>query len=148
MQIVVDTAPSQADYDIIRAELSAHNAARTGITQKANPFAVLLKDEAGMTVGGLWSINVLGWLYIDMLFVPDSLRGQNLGTALMEAAERFSREAKLTGIWLDTFSFQARPFYEKLGFEVFGTLEDFPVGGSRYFLRKYLSKPSQSESLS
>ncbi|MDB5536981.1 MAG: Acetyltransferase family protein, partial [Devosia sp.] len=42
------------------------------------------------------------------------------------------------GIWLDTFSFQARPFYEKLGYSVFGTIPDYPPGGARYFLSKTL----------
>jgi GNAT superfamily N-acetyltransferase len=148
VQIVVDTDPSQADHDVIRAELSAYNSAQTGIKRNVGQLAVLLKDDAGQTVGGLWGITLFGWLYVDMLYVPDSLRGQNLGTGLMEAAERFACDAELTGIWLDTFSFQARPFYEKLGFGVFGTIENFPVGGSRYFLRKYLSNPLQNERIS
>lgn len=144
MKIVVDTEPSQADHEKIRSELSAFNAAQTGLERKIAQLAVLLKDDAGQTVGGLWGIAVLGWLYIDMLYVPDSLRGQNLGTGLMEAAEAHAREAKLAGIWLDTFSFQARPFYEKLGYGVFGTIENFPVGGARHFLCKHLT-PVQNE---
>lgn len=144
MRIVVDTEPSQADHEIIRTELSAYNDAQTGLERNSRQLAVLLKDDAGETVGGLWGISIIGWLYIDMLYVPDSLRGQNLGTKLMEAAEAHAREAGLAGIWLDTFSFQARPFYEKLGYGVFGTIENFPVGGARHFLCKHLI-PVQNE---
>jgi hypothetical protein len=54
----------------------------------------------------------------------------------MAEAEVFARQRGLLGVWLDTFSFQARPFYEKLGFSVFGTLHDHPAGGARYFMQK------------
>ena len=37
-----------------------------------------------------------------------------------------------------TFSFQARPFYESLGYEVFCTLEDYPPGHRRFFMKKAL----------
>jgi ribosomal protein S18 acetylase RimI-like enzyme len=43
------------------------------------------------------------------------------------------------GVWLDTYAFQARGFYEKLGYEVFGTLADHPRGGGRFFMRKLLA---------
>jgi hypothetical protein len=56
----------------------------------------------------------------------------------MQHAEQVARARKLTGIWLDTFDFQARPFYEKLGFTVFGELKDHPRGISQYWLQKRL----------
>jgi ribosomal protein S18 acetylase RimI-like enzyme len=61
-----------------------------------------------------------------------------LGSQLMAKAEAHARAQDLTGIWLDTYSFQARPFYEKLGFAVVGEIVDMPPGGSRYFLSKPL----------
>jgi ribosomal protein S18 acetylase RimI-like enzyme len=60
-------------------------------------------------------------------------------SALMREAEAVARENGCTGIWLDTFSFQAPGFYEKLGYTVFGTLADYPPGHSRFFLHKTLS---------
>ena len=54
----------------------------------------------------------------------------------MLEAERIARANGCVGIWLDTYEFQARGFYEKLGFEVFGSLKDHPVGHRRFFLRK------------
>ena len=53
-------------------------------------------------------------------------------------AEAWARERNLAGMWLDTFAFQARPFYEKLGFSVFGTIEDHPRGSRRFFMQKRL----------
>jgi hypothetical protein len=40
--------------------------------------------------------------------------------------------------YLDTLSFQARPFYEKHGWEVFATQDDYPLGHTRWFLKKTL----------
>ena len=87
-------------------------------------------------VGGLWGKTVYDWLFVEWLAVPDEHRGKGLGTALIQEAEGIARANDCVGIWLDTFEFQARGFYEKLGFEVFGVLEDHPVGQCRFFLRK------------
>ena len=97
-----------------------------------------MHDEDGKAVGGLWGRLAYDWLFIELLAVPEQYRGQDHGTALMNEAERIARASGCTGIWLDTYEFQARGFYEKLGFEVFGTLEDHPAGQRRFFLRKHL----------
>jgi hypothetical protein len=54
----------------------------------------------------------------------------------MAAAEAYARERGCRGAYLETFSFQARPLYEKLGFKVFGEIKDFPPGHSHFFLKK------------
>jgi hypothetical protein len=54
----------------------------------------------------------------------------------MVEAETIARERGYIGVWLDTFEFQARPFYEKLGYEIFGQLESGPGAIARYFLKK------------
>ena len=59
----------------------------------------------------------------------------------MEQAEREAIRRGCRTIWLDTFTFQARGFYERLGYSVFGTLEDYPPGHSRFFLKKSLTQP-------
>jgi len=80
----------------------------------------------------------LGWLYVELLYVPDGLRGGGLGRDLMLRAEAAARARGCTGIWLNTFSFQARGFYEKLGFTLIGQIDDCPVGHQRFFLQKRL----------
>ena len=64
--------------------------------------------------------------------------GLDLETQLMSAAETEARRRGCHHALLDTFDFQARPFYEQLGYVAFGELEDFPRGHSRYFLSKHL----------
>ena len=95
-------------------------------------------------VGGLAGWTTYDWFFVVGLVVPQALRGQGLGRELMQRAEAFAREQGMIGLWLDTFDFQARGFYEKLGFTVFGTIEDHPVGGRRYFLNKRFGQPTGS----
>lgn len=75
------------------------------------------------------------------MWVHAELRGRGLGRHLMEMAEQEGRRLGCHGAYLDTFSFQARPFYERCGYEVFGVLERFPDEHQRYFMRKRLDTP-------
>ena len=95
-----------------------------------------IRDDAGSVAGGFWGSTLFQWLQVEMLFVPQPLRGLGVGSALMAMAERTARDRGCRGAYVDTFSFQAVPFYEKLGFTVFGVLDDFPPGHSRIYLRK------------
>jgi GNAT superfamily N-acetyltransferase len=70
-------------------------------------------------------------------------RGHGFGKELMKRAELYAVERGCTNAFLDTFSFQARPFYEKLGYRVFGTLENHPFGHQHYFMTKRLSVPGK-----
>ena len=67
------------------------------------------------------------------LWVDESVRGKDWGTRLMDHAEAYAREHGCHSVTLDTHSFQARPFYEARGYEVFGMLDDFPKGHKRFF---------------
>jgi GNAT superfamily N-acetyltransferase len=106
----------------------------------ARPLAVLLQDPAGADIGGLWGRTARGWLHMDTPFVPDALRGAGLGSRLVRMAEAEAERRGNRGAWLDTFSFQARGFYERLGYSVFGTLEDYPPGHRRHYLCKRLTQ--------
>jgi GNAT superfamily N-acetyltransferase len=99
-------------------------------------LGILLKDDSGRTIGGLWGRSAYEWLFVELLFVPQGLRGNGLGTTLMRQAEEIARERNCTGVWLDTFDFQALPFYQKLGYTLFGELKDHPRGISQYWLQR------------
>ncbi|GAA0536838.1 GNAT family N-acetyltransferase [Rhizomicrobium palustre] len=135
LQITVPDAPSEKDRDAVLAVLRDYNVAQAG-DPKLRPVAILLKDEAGADAGGLWGKIAYDWLFVEFLAISPNHRGQDYGTRLMQQAEQIARDAGCLGIWLDTYEFQARGFYEKLGFTVFGTIEDHPKGTRRYFLQK------------
>ncbi|GLK77210.1 N-acetyltransferase [Methylopila jiangsuensis] len=135
-EIVFAEAPTAADRDAIVRPLVAFNDATYG-PSGFRTLAFLLRDpETGETVGGLYGKASYDWLFVELLVVPAALRGTGLGSELIGKAETYAREAGLAGVWLDTFGFQARAFYEKQGFEVFGSLPGHPRGSERFFLRK------------
>ena len=85
-------------------------------------------------LGNIWA----GGIHIGTLAVTMAMRGRGFGKQLMEQAELYAVEHGCTMAFLETFSFQARPFYEKLGYRVFGMLE-YPVDHQVYFMTKQLS---------
>ena len=137
-EIVVKHEITEADERAVREPLRAHNRAKTGFQGPNGELALLLTDEAGQVTGGLTARYGYQWMGIELLFVPEAERGKRVGTQLMQQAEAIARDNKLTGIWLDTFAFQARGFYEKLGFSLFGEITDYPNIHSRYFMQKRL----------
>ena len=133
--IAVDPSPSIETESVLFVGLKAFNLIHAGPANRRD-LSVLLRDDDGIVVGGLSGVVQWNWLFVSLLYVSEELRGQGFGRALMKEAEREAVVMGCTHIYLDTFSFQARGFYERLGYEVFGQLEDFPPGHSRYFLRK------------
>jgi GNAT superfamily N-acetyltransferase len=103
------------------------------------PLAILLKDENEATIGGLWGPTLFGWLHIELLFVPEGNRRASIGSAIMQRAEALAIARGCIGASSDTYSFQARAFYEKLGYDLVGTIADCPTGGGRHFLQKRFS---------
>ena len=102
------------------------------------PVLLHVVDPEGNPTGGLFGQIFYDWLHIEYLVVPESLRSTGVGTQLMLQAEQIAAEAKCIGVYVDTLGFQARPFYEKLGYTVYGQLEDHPRGHTHYFLQKRL----------
>lgn len=137
LEIVAKDVIEPRDDAAIRAALRSYNAEQIGETGRAGEIALLLRDEAGETVGGLTGRFAYGWLFIALLVVPKAGRGQGLGTRLMEQAEGIARDRGLAGIWTDTFAFQAPEFYRKLGYQQFGEIED-DAGHRRHFFVKRL----------
>jgi GNAT superfamily N-acetyltransferase len=136
--IEVDESPDPGLRDAIVQPLRAFNESRIGPV-KPEPLAIVLRDPEGGTVtGGLWGASVVGWLYVDLLVVPEGFRGQGLGSELLRKAEIIARKRGCIGMWLHTGSFQAPAFYEKRGFQAFGTVPDYPPGHATIFYLKRL----------
>lgn len=137
-QITCEEDAEPEDIQILSDGINNYSAEKvTGGARRDLTF--FLRDAEGSIVGGVHGNSGWGWLYISDLWVSETIRGGGYGTALMREAEREAANRGCRGIYLDTFSFQAVGFYLKLGYEIFGELEDFPPGYKRVFLRKILS---------
>src|SRR5215212_2186774 len=110
----LEDAPSRDDLVEVYNAIVAYNTEQVGDhwTGRLNIFA---RDQRGQLVGGIYGFTDRGWLRIEVLVVRDGWRGQGLGTRLLASAEAEARGRGCHDVWLDTFSFQALPFYEQHG---------------------------------
>jgi GNAT superfamily N-acetyltransferase len=138
--IVFDPYAAADLRNIVQTIVDHHNVAITGRAEWY-PVAFFLKDERGEVLGGLLGNSWAAWLHVGTLGVAAPMRGRGFGRDLMQRAEAYAVERGCANAFLDTFSFQARPFYEKLGYRVFGTLENHPAGHQHYFMTKQLTSP-------
>jgi len=135
-EIIVTDTPADADRAVILDGLMAHGESRAGASER-KPLAVLVRDAEGKTVGGLWGRTSWRWLFIEIIWLPERLRGRGRGTDLIRRAEDEAVRRGCVGAWLDSFDFQAGArYYERLGYTVFGTIENYPPGHHRSYLRK------------
>ena len=100
----------------------------------------IVDEENNIIAGCIARMYCWRVIYIDILWVDDNHRKQGLGTMLLKEVERVAEEEKCTLIHLDTFDFQAKDFYLRHGYEVFGTLEGCPENHCRYYLKKKLKQ--------
>jgi GNAT superfamily N-acetyltransferase len=131
--------PTPAIRETILDGLREFNRTVLSPENRIEDLAVAIRAPAGDVVGGLWGRTGWGWLTIELIFVPESLRGQGIATRLIALAEDEARARGCHAAWLDTLNPKALALYERLGYQRFGELKDFPVGGSRHFLQKSLT---------
>lgn len=142
ISLEVSAAPTESERAAIFGLLAEFNAS-AGYPGDMTPLSILLRDAAGEIIGGLWGKTVYDWMFVEYLIVPEALRGHNFGNRLMDEAEAVARARGCVGSWLTTFSYQARPFYEARGYEVFGELPRSPRDNVRIFMRKFLDAPDR-----
>lgn len=123
------------DVEVVQTGLRAFNVERIGDPAE-EPVRIFLRDDDGRIVGGLLGHIRWRWLYVAKLWIGAAHRGNGHGVELMTAAESHARQRGCLGSYLDTFEYQARPFYETLGYSLFGTLEGYPPGFRQYHLAK------------
>nr|WP_243436145.1 GNAT family N-acetyltransferase [Acanthopleuribacter pedis] len=96
----------------------------------------MLENAEGTVVGGFYGATYWQWLEIVALWVQPELRGRGYARELVLLGEKEAARRGCRGAFVDTFSFQARGFYEKLDYTVFGVLPNFPAQHERFYLRK------------
>jgi GNAT superfamily N-acetyltransferase len=137
IRIVSDPHASDSLKQVVVDHLDTYNVAVTGF-REYSPVNLFLRDAGDEVVGGLLAGIWGGVLFVRILWVSEALRGRGFGRRLMETAERRAVERGCRHVYLDTFSFQAPGFYEKLGYQTYAKAHDWPVGHAHHFLRKDL----------
>ncbi|MBG6037561.1 GNAT family N-acetyltransferase [Proteus cibarius] len=136
MSLKITTNPTPNEINEIYEGLLTHNLRYIQMEQYS-PLAVF-KEDNGKKIGGITGDILGNWLRIRYLWVDKAYRGQNIGTELLQTMELVAKEKGAKYAEVDTFSFQALPFYQKQGFVIFGTLENYPISDKKYYLRKKL----------
>jgi GNAT superfamily N-acetyltransferase len=132
----IDSKPDPAARSVLYDLLGEDNSRKSGLADRGD-FAVLIKTRAdGKVIGGAWAADDCGWAFIDLLYVPDELRGQRLGARILHEVEQVARGLGLIGMWVNTYDFQAKGFYERQGFVEFGRLEGEAAAVGQSFLKK------------
>jgi GNAT superfamily N-acetyltransferase len=137
-KIAIEPTLRPDDMNVVIGGLKDYNAAHAN-GDTPDYFLISVRDTDGNMVGGLLGATYLGWTQVSALWMPDALRGQGIGTQLMAQAEALARERACPRMFVETLSFQALPFYEKLGYRVVSRIDDFPPGGARYALTRILA---------
>lgn len=134
----IETSPADGDVEALARGLNEHALPITGAAG-FQPLAVFARDEHGALVGG--AHGQVNWtsLHVGLLWVAAERRDQGLGSRLLQTIEAAAARRGCRFVHLDTFSYQARPFYERHGYVLFATLDEYPPGHQRHFLRKSLA---------
>ena len=137
LNIVYIENPEESAWGIIGNGISTFNKEQVGNTN-FNRLCFVLQGPDDVILGGVMAETYWDWLYIDLLWVKDELRGHGYGRQLLETVEKEAQKTGVKNAYLDTFTFQSPGFYTHLGYQVFGELEDFPPGHQRFFMKKAL----------
>ncbi|PYM28510.1 MAG: GNAT family N-acetyltransferase [Candidatus Rokuibacteriota bacterium] len=137
-RVAVTDAPDARVEAAIGEGLRRFNAQQSGIDD-SRPLAVVVSDpDTNEVLGGITGRTSLGLLFIDLVFLPDELRGDGLGSRILKLAEDEGRRRGCRAAMLYTISFQAPGFYARHGWRVFGEIACDPPGTSRIFMTKSL----------
>ena len=134
LRVIWDDNPSVETRNNLIRKIDAFN--HRTFPSEFERFALLLQDAAACLRAGVSGLINCDWLYVDGLWVDDDLRHRGIGTELMARTEGHAIARGCHSAWLETF--QARGFYEAVGYELFAMLDHYPASQTRYFLKKRL----------
>ncbi len=140
-KLVMTDAPDPHAKEAAGAALYGHNFERTGIADRQPIAGLALHPITGKVMGGLWGRTELGLLFLDMFFLPPTLRGHGTGGGLLGLVETEARRRGCRHAVVETSTFQSPSFYEQHGYAEFGRVPFSAEGAARVFLRKTLAKP-------
>ena len=141
MRVEVSESPNTEDLKTISQGIESYNqnfVPDSVVYEKDTKFAVFARNELGEVIGGIRACAFWNYCIIELLWLSEETRGRGVGQALMREAEAFARDKGFEYVRTETLSFQAKPFYEKLGYRLYGELPDYPKGHTTYCLTKKL----------
>jgi GNAT superfamily N-acetyltransferase len=137
--------PERAEY--VTGQLRDFNRPRASPLWQAPPHPsaplhLFVLDTEGLVIGGLTgqTHSIPEWLEISVIWVAEAWRGQGLGRQLMQLAEEEAKRQGCRYTRLATGNYQAPDFYPKLGYQLYGRLDNCPQGETVYFFYKQLSE--------
>jgi GNAT superfamily N-acetyltransferase len=138
IRIAIESGPNPELVQALGKGLSEHSLPFTGSPGFA-PIAAVARSSDGALVGAIHGLVNWTWLHVALVWIEPEERRSGLGSRLLRTIEAAAIERGATHAHLDTFSYQARPFYERHGYTVFAALDDYPPGRQRFFMRKDLT---------
>ena len=139
--VELEDQPDETTQIVLLSGLASYNELRAGpdpVRQPQNHLCIVARDSEGRVRGGLQGVTVGAWIAIDLVWVEEAFRGQGAGSRLLEKAEAVARQRGCQWSILATFEFQAPEFYLARGYAEYARMEDFPLGHTRFQLRKAL----------
>ena len=136
MHIRLDNIESQKAQEIGNLIRSYNRSKRE--TAESEPLNLYIEDEQGQLLAGLVAETFGNWLEIEYLFVKEDLRGQGIGSQLLQQAESEAKKRNCCFAFVNTYQFQAPVFYQKQGYKKVFTLKDYPYTGQRHYYQKDL----------
>ncbi len=136
MHIRLENTESQKAQEIGNLIRSYNRSIRE--TAESEPLNLYIEDEQGQLLAGLVAETFGNWLEIEYLFVKEDLRGQGIGSQLLQQAESEAKKRNCCFAFVNTFQFQAPAFYQKHGYKEVFTLKDYPYTGQRHYYQKEL----------
>jgi GNAT superfamily N-acetyltransferase len=107
-------------------------------------FNLAVTESSGTVVGGISVSSVLGVMWLETLWVDEKHRRRGLASWLVLEAERAASERDCVGAGTWTFSWQGPEFYPRVGYELNGVYEGYPLGTTEHVLSKPLPEPPGS----
>lgn len=128
------------EAEILNEKIDLFNSEQLSFHDKFEELRNYVIKGQGNIIAGIRVVLYLNeCMFISVLFVEEQHRGKGLGTRLLKHAEEQAKSIGIRLVHLDSFDFQAKDFYLKQGYEIFGVLNDCPKGHKRYFLKKEIA---------
>jgi GNAT superfamily N-acetyltransferase len=134
---VIEDEPRHQDVRALEDGLYRYNVEQTG-RDDGRWLAIFVRDDSGKIMAGLSGWTWAGWLKVANLWVRPDLRHNGQGRELLTAAETEAKARGCTRATLDTYSFQAPSFYQRLGYKIVAAVDEMPPGHKHYTLVKDL----------